>query len=208
MYLNIIITIQIRTELLCIVILIYPLTHSLPLSLLGKDENLNVVKPEFVTGGESLADLLLHSQCPIEKLVLHWNMIRLDGAIALCQAISDHKYLIHLDLSYNSIGSHGAEILGKSLLSNNILKYLNISHNNIDALGCFTLCIGIEKNTTLREFILDSNPVGIEGCKILAKTILNSSTELNISVKHCDFSLKHESVRIDITGKIVFALTF
>lgn len=37
-------------------------------NLLGKDENLNVVKPDFVTGGEILADLLRDSSCPLEKL--------------------------------------------------------------------------------------------------------------------------------------------
>lgn len=37
-------------------------------NLLGKDENLNVVKPNFVTGGEILADLLRDSSCPLQSL--------------------------------------------------------------------------------------------------------------------------------------------
>lgn len=37
-------------------------------NLLGKDENLNVVKPDFVTGGEILADLLRDSNCPLHTL--------------------------------------------------------------------------------------------------------------------------------------------
>lgn len=169
-------------------------------NLLGKDENLNVVKPQFVTGGESLADLLLHGDCPIQKLVLHWNMIRLDGALALCNAIQANKFLTHLDLSYNAIGSAGAEILGKSLLENKILKYLNVSNNGIDAVGCYTLCIGVGQNDTLNELNLDGNPVGVQGCMVLTKTILNSNPHLIISAQSCEFMSKQESVKFDISG--------
>lgn len=35
---------------------------------IGKDENLNVVKPDFITGGESLAELLRDSNCPLQTL--------------------------------------------------------------------------------------------------------------------------------------------
>lgn len=37
-------------------------------NLLGKDENLNAVQPDFVTGGESLSALLRHESCPIQIL--------------------------------------------------------------------------------------------------------------------------------------------
>jgi hypothetical protein len=167
----------------------------------GKDENLNIVKPEFVTGGESLAELLTHGTCPIEKLVLHWNMIRLDGAIALCNAILTNRFLTDLDLSYNAIGSAGAEILGKSLLENSMLVKLNIAHNNIDAVGCFTLCVGLGENKTVREFNLDGNPIGSHGCMILTKTVLASSPDLSITAQRCDLLIKHDNVKFDITGK-------
>jgi hypothetical protein len=37
-------------------------------NLIGKDENLNTVQPDFVTGSESLADLIKIGSCPIETL--------------------------------------------------------------------------------------------------------------------------------------------
>lgn len=37
-------------------------------NLLGKDENLNAVQPDFVTGGESLSELIRHESCPIQIL--------------------------------------------------------------------------------------------------------------------------------------------
>ena len=37
-------------------------------NLLGKDENLNTVQPDFVTGGESLSVLLSSADCPLRTL--------------------------------------------------------------------------------------------------------------------------------------------
>lgn len=37
-------------------------------NLLGKDENLNAVKPDTITAGESLAVLLQDCRCPIHTL--------------------------------------------------------------------------------------------------------------------------------------------
>ena len=37
-------------------------------NLLGKDENLNAVQPDFVTGGESLSELLSNPHCPLQTL--------------------------------------------------------------------------------------------------------------------------------------------
>lgn len=170
-------------------------------NLLGKDENLNVVKPEFVTGGESLAELLLNKDCRIEKLVLHWNMIRLDGAIALCSAIHLNKHLTYLDLSYNAIGSAGAEILGKSLLDNNTLRTLHVGHNGIDGLGSFTMCVGIAENMMLTDLVLDGNPLGAQGCMNLTLTVLSSGPQLKISAKSCDFKQKQDNMKFDVNGK-------
>lgn len=50
-------------------------------NLLGKDENLNVVMPDFLTGGESIAKLLRSSLCPLETL----NVRRL---LCVCVAYS------------------------------------------------------------------------------------------------------------------------
>lgn len=170
-------------------------------NILGKDENLNVVKPEFVTGGESLAELLAHENCMLEKLVLHWNMIRLDGALALCNSILLNKHLTYLDLSYNAIGSAGAEILGKSMLENTTLQTLLVGHNNIDAVGCFAMCVGVAESTTLKELVIDGNPLGAQGCTILTLTVLASHPQLKITAKSCDFKQRQESMKFDINGR-------
>ena len=56
-------------------------------NLLGKDENLNAVKPDIVTAGEALASLLREGTCPLKTLKIAWNMIRMEGAYELCTAL-------------------------------------------------------------------------------------------------------------------------
>jgi len=44
-------------------------------NLLGKDENLNAVQPDFVTGGESLSELLSNPNCPLRTLNVRVNLV-------------------------------------------------------------------------------------------------------------------------------------
>jgi hypothetical protein len=109
-------------------------------NLLGKNETLNCVKPDFVTGGESLAILIRHGVCPISELdviddfmrcslalifitlylQLHWNMIRLEGAMDFCDSIRVARTLIKLDLSFNAIGSQASSVLGSALIETKV----------------------------------------------------------------------------------------
>lgn len=54
-------------------------------NLLGKDENLNAVQPNFVTGGESLSELLSNPKCPLRTLnVSCWSTGRcLSGVVCV-----------------------------------------------------------------------------------------------------------------------------
>lgn len=38
----------------------------------GTLESLNAINPDVVTGGEAIAELLTHSDCPLESLDLSW----------------------------------------------------------------------------------------------------------------------------------------
>jgi Ran GTPase-activating protein (RanGAP) involved in mRNA processing and transport len=134
---------------------------------LGKDENLNVVKPDFITGGESLANLLRENKCTLQSLIVSWNMIRLTGAKDFCQSLSVNKTLTYLDISYNCLGSEAGCTLGRSLLSNKTLRDLRLACNNIDAVACFTICVGTRENESLRYLNLDGNPIGEQGGRTL-----------------------------------------
>lgn len=169
-------------------------------NLIGKDENLNVVKADFVTGGESLAELISDGKCPLETLNLHWNMIRLKGAVALCDSLRQNRTLMHLDLSYNALGQAGALTLGNALTENKSLRNLNLANNSIDAIGCFTLCVGARENTSLEFMNLDGNPLGEQGGRILMKLAASDGHRLSISAVKCDFLIRSET-KLKINGK-------
>lgn len=159
-------------------------------NLLGKDENLNVVKPDFVTGGESIAELLRDSACPLSTLVLHWNMIRLEGAEVLCDSIRENRFLTHLDLSYNALGSSATCILGEALMENNKLRHLNLSNNSIDAIAAMTVSISLRENWSLREVILDGNPIGEQGVRALMKVVAQEGHRVTLRTLNCDMVCK------------------
>lgn len=66
-------------------------------NLIGKDENLNTVQPDFVTGSESLADLIKIGSCPIETLNVKFILFY------FCCIINNLCYL-SVALEYDSIG--------------------------------------------------------------------------------------------------------
>lgn len=152
---------------------------------IGNSENLNTVLPDITTGGEALAELLESETCPLKSLklgsslflttiifiiyfyLIGWNMIRLDGAITLCQSLSTNKSLTYLELSYNSLSSSGGIALGNALQDNTTLKTLLIANNSIDSIGCMTICAGILQNEALEYVSFEGNPVGEQGAKVL-----------------------------------------
>jgi hypothetical protein len=52
-------------------------------------------------------------------------MIRMAGAVDLCNSVRYHNTLRHLDLSYNSIGRDGSVALGNALLDNKVIVFLS-----------------------------------------------------------------------------------
>ena len=85
--------------------------------MIGKDENLNAVKPDTTTGGEALASLLREGQCPLKTLRVSWNMIRMEGAFELCSALPSCESLVHVDLSFNALGRDSGVALGASIMA-------------------------------------------------------------------------------------------
>eukprot|EP01035_Chromulina_nebulosa_P020409 gene20409-26486_t len=171
-------------------------------NILGKDENLKAVNPSIITGGVSLANLLRENFCPIKKLNVHWNMIRMEGAAELCDSIRQTKSLMYLDLSYNSIGREGASILGSALLDNKSLVDLILSNNSIDAVGCFTLIVGAREHNSLAFIDLDGNPIGDQGGRILMKLARFHGHRIRFSAQKCDVIVKSDDIILEINEPI------
>ena len=52
-------------------------------NLIGRSEQLNVVQPDFVTGGEAIGKWLRNPNCRLKMLDVSWNSIHSDSAIEL-----------------------------------------------------------------------------------------------------------------------------
>lgn len=158
-------------------------------NLLGKDENLNAVKPDIVTAGEALASLLREGQCPLTTLKIAWNMIRMEGAYELCTALEACRTLEHIDLSFNALGRESGIALGSSIELMPRLKELLLSNNGLDPMAAFTLCVGARECPSMTYLCLDNNPVGDLGMRAILTNVVYCGSRLTISARGCDFIL-------------------
>ena len=78
---------------------------------IGISESLNVVQPDFVTGGEAIAECL-ETNISLETLDLSWNLIRIDSAVAIGKALKHNYGLTHLNLGHNGFAENGAAAIG------------------------------------------------------------------------------------------------
>lgn len=145
---------------------------------IGQAETLNTVQPDYVTGGEALADMLASNSCRLKYLNLAWNLIRLDGGIALAGCVATNQYVTYLDLSYNALGKDGGEVLGSSLLNNTSLQTLLLANNNINFSACFSICVALEENFSLRKLSFDGNPIGEGGGRALMQVPFTAGISL------------------------------
>jgi Leucine-rich repeat (LRR) protein len=82
-------------------------TLSLSNNLIGKKETLNTVYPDLITGGESIAQLLLVTTT-LRSLDVSWNFIRLSSAEELGRSLSINISLRVLNLAHNAFGKRYA----------------------------------------------------------------------------------------------------
>lgn len=158
-------------------------------NLLGKDENLNAVKPDIVTAGEALASLLREGNCPLTTLKIAWNMIRMEGAYELCTALESCRTLQHIDISFNALGRESGIALGTSIALMPCLKELLLSNNGLDPMATFTLCVGARDCPSMSYLCLDNNPIGDLGLRAILTNVVYCGSRLNISARGCDFTL-------------------
>ena len=169
-------------------------------NLLGKDENLNAVNPDIITGGESLAMLLTEGDCALTHLIISWNMIRMEGAVDIGNSLRGLKNLIHLDISFNSFAAEAGGVLGNALLDNTVLQELIVSSNNLEGSAAFAICVGARESKNLRYLNLDGNPIGEAGARILMTLPVSRGTDLRFSARDCDVTIKYPKCSYDRTA--------
>jgi hypothetical protein len=164
---------------------------------IGSAENLNTVYPDLVTATEAMAELLAQPTCPLRKLKLKWNMMRLDSAVQFAQALAVNESLTYLDVSFNAFGNDAGCAMGDALLDNKTIRTLLISNNGIDSKACFTICIGIQENLGLTKCNMDGNPIGEAGAKALMVLPSVVGTRVNVSANNCNTSIRDPTFWFD-----------
>lgn len=157
---------------------------------IGAAENLNTVYPDLITGAEALADMIRTESIKLQVLKLDWNMLRLDGAVELCESIGLNHTLTYLDLSYNSLGRAGGVALGQALIRNHTLRVLKLANNSIDARACFSICAGVIENRSLKNVNIDGNPIAEQGAAALMLVPLLAGNRVSISAARCNLTIR------------------
>lgn len=164
-------------------------TLDLSSNMIGSTENLNVVRPSIVTGGEALATML-SINATLTVLDLSWNYLRLEGAVEIGRALAYNSGVRELNLAYNAFGNMGAQTIGESLQSNNCLEILNLSNNNIPSQGAVAIASALKANSRLVQLTLDGNPLGENGGRALLHAVADcTDRQLNVSMDGCNFDV-------------------
>ena len=129
-------------------------------------------------------------------------MLRLEGAVELCNSLRYSTTLTSLDISYNAIGRNGAVTLGSALIENQNLEEIILTNNSIDEVGWFTIAIGARENKSLKYIELNGNPIGEEGGRILCKIAKFHGDRLKFSIEKCDLGIRCPEIIMRATGTI------
>lgn len=142
-----------------------------------KDQDVDIVIKQAIVG----------KQCV--KLDMTYNEITQQGASILANALHDNKHLQDLNISLNSISDLGVRYLALTINSS-VLKRINLAENDISDEGAAYLAKMLATNTHLLQLSLSGNQISNHGIRMLANTLINSSTcleFLDLSVnKHID----------------------
>ncbi|CAM9396635.1 unnamed protein product [Pylaiella littoralis] len=174
------------------------LTHlNLSHNLIGSQESINYVRPEFYTGAEALADWISTGSCPLKYLDVSWNTIRLDSAVYFGNAVAYATDLKELDLSFNCFGAKGGEAIGASLHVNTSLKTLGIASNAINPRACFVICQGLLQNSSIRDIDLSNNPLGKVGIGCVMQLPTEVGDRIKVRLASCNFMVGCEACWFD-----------
>lgn len=126
---------------------------------IGEMEEYNTVMPDFVTGGEAIAEVIENNSI-IQYLDISWNNIRKDTAITLVQSIGSNQGLTYLDISHNNLGDKAGQLLAHSLRSNDTLEIINVSFNSFYPRSALIFANVLEKKCNIKTVHFQGNTVG------------------------------------------------
>ena len=125
---------------------------------------LNLAKNN-IEGNKTLSSYIVNTNT-LQKLDLHWNIIRGQGSYMLCKALIDNNSLRVLDLSWNSLASPASikaiNKLSEALSSHKSLMHVDISNNSLTAEDTETISKALEANHTILGIHMSGNHASVD----------------------------------------------
>lgn len=113
-----------------------------------------------IEGNKTLNSFILQTNT-LQKLDLHWNLVRAQGALGLCGALMKNTTLKVLDLSWNSLNTlaklDSMQVLAEVLERHPALVHVDISNNSLTSGHIELLSKGLEKNHTILGIHMSGN---------------------------------------------------
>lgn len=157
-------------------------------NLIGEKEQLNVVMPELLTGGEAIAEMI-----PINKTLTYldvsWNSIRGDSAMQLSESLEENHSLKTLILSHNAFGDLPSQMMGDVLIRNTTLTHLDLSFNGVSPSAAMVIANSMTTNQSISMLILSGNTIGKRGAESLMMSLRRAKridSNLTIEINNCD----------------------
>ena len=118
----------------------------------------------------------------LNTLILSYNPIGSEGAVAFASMLAKNKSLAKLDMNDCSIYAEGAISLANAMVKNSVLTKFSISYSQIGSEGAMAFASMLKKNRSLKKLELIHESVGVEGGKELIESLKHNTTLERLSL--------------------------
>ena len=187
------------------------LTLDLKNNLIGEKEQLNVVMPEFDTGGEVIAEML-SVNTTLTELDVSWNSIRGDSALQVAECLESNPTIKVLILAHNAFGDEPSQKIGDVLASHQSLKHVDLSFNGVTPKAAMVIANAFKTNEVLDLLMMNGNTIGKRGAESLLQALRRSHRtdgNLVIELNNCDCEFEDPSLfdPVEPTNKYQLKMT-
>ena len=144
----------------------------------------------------------------LNTLILSYNPIGSEGAVAFASMLAKNKSLTKLDMNDCNIYTEGAVSLANAMVKNSVVTKFGINYNPIGSEGAMAFACMLKKNRCLKKLEMIHKSVGVEvGIELIESLKHNTTLErlsLSYNCKPPDFSLLDKKLQDRV--KYVFLL--
>ena len=155
---------------------------------------------KHITGSTVLMiSTLISSSSAINRLDLSNNPIHdgEEGLSELCQALTNNKYIVELNLSNCklAITEEVGQALSHMLTKNTALNVLTLSNSNMNGVGVRYLSEGISSTSAIKKLDLSGNPIqdGEDGLSHLCQALTTNRSLVELNLVNCQLRITMEN---------------